>query len=88
MSSYLFRDSLLDACQTVRRQILSRAFLGWLTYCRHLKTVRTHLACTINQVVIDENLYNQPVTKEFWKECRRKKDVRESFMTKDLYLNF
>ncbi|XP_037089913.1 small G protein signaling modulator 1-like [Pollicipes pollicipes] len=36
--------SIQLVCDTMRRQILTRAFYGWMAHCRHLRTVRTHLA--------------------------------------------
>src|SRR5438105_907174 len=62
---------MASLCDTMRRQILSRAFYGWLAYCRHLKSVRTHLTSLIYPVSIefngqlDRNLY---LTIESWKE--------------------
>ena len=37
------RGSLKKLCETMSRQILTRAFYGWLAYHRNLKTVGRHL---------------------------------------------
>ncbi|KAI4899320.1 hypothetical protein NFI96_012955 [Prochilodus magdalenae] len=43
-------------CETMKYQIISRAFYGWLAYCRHLSTVRTHLSALVNPTIIEPDL--------------------------------
>ena len=56
-------------CESMRRQILFRAFYGWLAYCRHISGVRTHLTALVNPTILDPvqpTNARMGITEEVW----------------------
>ncbi|XP_061574638.1 small G protein signaling modulator 2 isoform X2 [Cololabis saira] len=69
-------------CQNMKRQIVSRAFYGWLAYCRHLSTVRTHLSALVNHSMVPPDRPCEAsggLSKEVWskyqKDCKNYKEL-------------
>ncbi|KAJ0173087.1 hypothetical protein K1T71_011263 [Dendrolimus kikuchii] len=54
-------------CSTMRRQIISRAFYGWLAYCRHLSTVRTHLSGLVHPNIVPREGTENGLTEALWR---------------------
>lgn len=55
-------------CTTMKRQIISRAFYGWLAYCRHLSTVRTHLSGLVHGRITPDIGTDNGLTEERWRD--------------------
>ncbi|KAM9597163.1 small G protein signaling modulator 2 isoform 3-T3 [Trichechus inunguis] len=76
-------------CESMKRQIVSRAFYGWLAYCRHLSTVRTHLSALVHHNIIP--LDRPPgssggLTKDVWSKYQKdKKNYKELELLRRVY---
>uniref|UniRef100_A0AAY4BKS6 Small G protein signaling modulator 1 n=1 Tax=Denticeps clupeoides TaxID=299321 RepID=A0AAY4BKS6_9TELE len=53
---FFYRTPLKLLCDKMKYQIISRAFYGWLAYCRHLSTVRTHLSALVNHTIVEPDV--------------------------------
>ncbi|KAI7813256.1 putative small G protein signaling modulator 1-like, partial [Triplophysa rosa] len=63
------RAPLKLLCDNMKSQIISRAFYGWLAYCRHLSTVRTHLSGLVNHAIVEPDVPTdgyKGLTTEVW----------------------
>ncbi|XP_074869899.1 small G protein signaling modulator 2 isoform X3 [Carettochelys insculpta] len=83
------RTSLKMLCEGMKRQIVSRAFYGWLAYCRHLSTVRTHLSALVNHSIIPPDKPCSAaggLTKEVWSKYQKdKKNYKELELLRRVY---
>uniref|UniRef100_A0ABM5EMM9 Small G protein signaling modulator 2 isoform X2 n=1 Tax=Pogona vitticeps TaxID=103695 RepID=A0ABM5EMM9_9SAUR len=83
------RMPLKMLCRNMKRQIVSRAFYGWLAYCRHLSTVRTHLSALVNHTIIPPDKPTSAVgglTKEVWSKYQKdKKNYKELELLRRVY---
>uniref|UniRef100_A0A8C7YKZ4 Small G protein signaling modulator 2 n=1 Tax=Oryzias sinensis TaxID=183150 RepID=A0A8C7YKZ4_9TELE len=76
------RIPLKMLCHNMKKQIVSRAFYGWLAYCRHLSTVRTHLSALVNHNIVPPDRPGEAsggLSKEVWskyqKDCKNYKEL-------------
>nr|XP_032635329.1 small G protein signaling modulator 2 isoform X2 [Chelonoidis abingdonii] len=83
------RTPLKMLCESMKRQIVSRAFYGWLAYCRHLSTVRTHLSALVNHSIIPPDKPSSAaggLTKEVWSKYQKdKKNYKELELLRRVY---
>ncbi|XP_041455955.1 small G protein signaling modulator 2-like isoform X2 [Lytechinus variegatus] len=83
------RSSIRILCDTMRRQIISRAFYGWLAHCRHLRTVRTHLSGLVHPVIITKEMTEEAslgLTCEKWAELfNSEEDIDEAEVMRLIY---
>ncbi|KFV61839.1 Small G protein signaling modulator 2, partial [Dryobates pubescens] len=83
------RAPLKMLCDSMKKQIVSRAFYGWLAYCRHLSTVRTHLSALVNHTIVPPDKPSSAaggLTKEVWSKYQKdKKNYKELELLRRVY---
>ena len=83
--------SIQSMCNSMKKQIICRAFYGWLTHTKHIRTVRTHLTRLVNPdnklSHEEEQEYSQGLTRQVWESFMDdKKAVMSNFKQKLYYL--
>ncbi|XP_056362711.1 small G protein signaling modulator 2 isoform X4 [Oenanthe melanoleuca] len=83
------RTPLKMLCESMKRQIISRAFYGWLAHCRHLSTVRTHLSALVNHSIVPPDRPASAaagLTKEVWSKYQKdRKNYKELELLRRVY---
>lgn len=81
------RTAVRQLCSTMSSQILSRAFYGWLSHCRQLKTVRTHLSGLVHSTSdrsVQTTDSKKGLSRDTWNELMKGDSVCDEMLLHEL----